>query len=173
MIDYHEILDELTADVIEVIEDCDHLSVQEKLIELTHQHNAKHSQLHKSLMESSSTAEVVSRRLAELQMHSQSYGQQSQSQSQVEEAIPPGLMGYLQDTFADMDLNKSGTLSPSELQTMLHTVLASSEGDREILQVRSCHGMATHRTPHKLLKRRCGVVCILHSYYNLMRCVLC
>ena len=54
-------------------------------------------------------------------------------------ALPPSLMDYLRDTFMEVDVDHSGTLNYHELNNILHTVLANSEGDKELLNIEWDH----------------------------------
>lgn len=110
-IDYNEILWELTDDVVQVIEDVGHLTVAEKLEDLRQKRERKFQQLHVSLNEEGHIAETPAA------------------------PLPPSLMEYLRDTFNEVDVDHSGTLNLSELNNILHTVLAHSEGDEELLRL--------------------------------------
>jgi Ca2+-binding EF-hand superfamily protein len=114
-IDYNEILRELTDDVVQVIEDVGHISVSEKLADLRQQRENKFKKLNISLNEGGHAAAAAS--------------------SSSAPPLPPSLMDYLKDTFNEVDTDHSGTLNIHELNNILHTVLANSEGDKELLSI--------------------------------------
>lgn len=114
-IDYNEVLQELTDDIIQVIESVGRITVAEKIAELRMNRDAKFNKLHISLNESGHVSdEVISSPKAQM---------------------PPSLMQYLKDTFEEVDKDHNGTLNPSELNDILQTVLAKSEGDEELLNI--------------------------------------
>lgn len=117
-IDYNEILYELTDDVVQVIEDVGHLTIVEKLTELRQQREKKFQKLNISLTKDGQVAAAAATSSA---------------------ALPPSLMDYLRDTFMEVDVDHSGTLNYHELNNILHTVLANSEGDKELLNIEWDH----------------------------------
>ena len=112
-IDYNEILHELTDDIVQVIEDVGHITVPEKLADLRHQREKKFKQLNISLNEGGHVTNATT----------------------TAPALPPSLMDYLKDTFNEVDVDKSGSLNYQELNNILHTVLANSDGDKELLNI--------------------------------------
>lgn len=113
-IDYNEILVELTDDVVQVIQDVGHLTVTEKLAHLRQQRESKFKQLNISLNEG---------------------GHVTTSSETTSTPLPPSLMDFLKDTFNEVDVDHSGTLNHQELTNILHTVLANSDGDKELLNI--------------------------------------
>lgn len=53
--------------------------------------------------------------------------------------IAPDIITYLKDTFEAVDVDKNGTLDPTEFWNILVSVLQLTEGDKQILSVRSLH----------------------------------
>lgn len=129
-IDYSEILRELVDDVVQVIEDVGHVTVPEKLADLRLQRDHKFAKLNMSLNESghvtaagSSTASTTA-----------SGGGPNTAPGSTT-VLPPSLIEYLRDTFNEVDVDHSGSLNRTELNNILHTVLANSEGDKELLNI--------------------------------------
>jgi hypothetical protein len=116
-INYGEVLQELTDDIVQVIE-VGHITVTEKLATLKSQRESKFKKLNISLNENGHvTAAVVV------------------TEPEEEQVMAPSLMDFLKDTFNEVDVDHSGTLNRQELNNILQTVLATSEGDKELLNI--------------------------------------
>ena len=137
---YNEILHELTDDIMQVIEDVGHLTIPEKLADLRRQRQEKFDKLHISLSEE---GHVISNNNSG--------------------PLPPTLMEYLHDTFNEVDADNSGALNYHELNNILHTVLAYSEGDKELLNIqwdKDCDGSVSWEEASKAFSE------IFNKYIN-------